>query len=355
MPLFLDRFRSDRKPSPPSGKLISRSMAGARETQHIGGFEAIVNVNWPETQELFNAARRCLDRIHSELNNPDILAHEPSNQDIASLLRYLAQKALDVTPHNTQQSIYAPSHQNSADITAAWLNAPASPWNPLCGIRSAVKAVPTSTTVGPGLSNSFPPLGCKPKNSTNHETHQPQPTLRPEPQNWNVLNSSALAQTQLLNHGTNSLTYQPTNAPHKNGRSSIALSNDTSQLDFPCTWSRESQKTSITTPPFHATPTRRSHQTVAAGVGPLSTSSKSLEDDCSYSVTHEQVGSSAVGPGNRRERSLTYAEAARSNPEQVQEIPVSPATTTGGKIPKNKFRCGLEGCNRTFEWEWKFK
>ncbi|RPB24687.1 hypothetical protein L211DRAFT_142793 [Terfezia boudieri ATCC MYA-4762] len=333
-------------------------MAGV---QQVGGFDAIINVNWPETQELFNAARRCLDRFHCELNNLDILAHEPSNQEISSLLHYLAQKALDIVPHNTQQSIYAPSLQNSADsLTAAWLYAPASPWNPLGGIRSAEKEAPGSTTVRPEFSNPFPPLGCNPRNSTKHETRQPQPTLRSEPQNLDVLNPSALAQTQPLHHGMNALTYQPTKAPRKKGRSSIAHSNDASQLDF--SWSRESQKTSITPQKFHGTPNKPS---VTAGLGPPSTSSKSLEDNCSHSVTQEQMGSSVVGPGALRERPLTstevrssHAEAAPCNPEQVQEIPesaVSPATTAGGNAQKKKFYCNFRDCNKTFEWEWKFK
>ncbi|KAF8455714.1 hypothetical protein BGX38DRAFT_143621 [Terfezia claveryi] len=323
-------------------------MAGA---QHVGGFDSIINVNWPETQELFNAARRCLDRFHRELNNLDIFTPEPSNQEISSLLHYLAQKALDIVPHNTQQSIYADS------LTAAWLYASASPWNPLGGIRSAEKADPGSTTVRPEFSNSFPPLECNPRNSS-HETRHPQPTLPAEPQNLEVLNPSALAQTQPLHHGTNALTYQPTNAPRKNGRCSIAHSNDASQLDFQ--WSRESQKTSITPPKFHGTPNRSS---VIAGVGPLSTSSKSLEDDCSHSVTQEQVSGSVVGPGARRERPLTstevgssHTEAAPCNPEQVQEIPksaVSPATTTGGNAQKKKFYCNFRGCNKSFDWEWK--
>ena len=338
-------------------------MAGARETQHSGGFNSIVNVNWPEAQELFSAARRCLGRFHSELNNLDEPTHEPSNQEIANLLHFLAQKALDGTPHNTQQGIYAPSHQNSADnLTTAWLCAPG-PWNPLLSSLGAEKTAPSSAAIGLGLSNSFPSHGNNPRNARNHETKlfpsisQPQPTLRAESQNSDVLNPSVLAQAQFLHHETNPLTYQPFSVPRKNGRSSVAHSNDTSQLEFP--WSHESQKTSITTPPFHG---RRSHQTVIAGVGPRSTSSKSLEDDCSRSVTHEQVGGSAVGPGTRRERPLTYAEvvschaeASRSNPEQVQEVPESPATTIGSNAQKNKYSCNFEGCDRTFEWEWKFK
>ena len=327
-------------------------MDGVQETQYVEGFDAIIN--WPETQELLSAARRCLGRFHnlSELNDLDVSTHEPSNQEISHLLHYLAQKALDVTPHNTQHSNYAPS-------TAAWLDAPG-PWNPLGGIRSlsTETTVPSSATVRPGLSNSFPSPRPNPRNATNHETQlfssisQPQPTLPAESKNLDVLNST-LAQAQFLHYGVNSLTYQPINAPAKNGCSSIACSNDTSQVDFP--WSRESQKTSITTPPFHSTPHRRSHQTVIA---PLSTSSKSLEDDCSPSLPHRQGGSSVVGSGSRRERPLTYAEAARSSAEQVPEIPepaASPATTIGSNIQKNKFSCDFEGCDKTFEWEWKFK
>ncbi|KAF8426231.1 hypothetical protein EV426DRAFT_704174 [Tirmania nivea] len=340
-------------------------MAGARETQHVWDFDAIIDVNWPETQELFTAARRCLGRFYCELNNLDVPTHEPSNQEISNLLHYLAQKALDHC--NMPQNIYAPSHQDNADSftsTTAWLYAPASPWNPLEGIRSlsAEKTVPSSATVRSRLSNSFPPPEGNSRNA-NHETQlfsQPQPALRAGSQTSDAMNSSALAQPHFLHKGINPLTYQSIKVPRKNARSSIAHSNDTSQLDFP--WSRESQKTSITTPPFHGTPNRRSHETVIAGVGRLSTSSKSLKDDCSHSVTYEHVGSSAVGPGTRQ---LTYAEvaschteAARSNPEQVQELTesaASPATTIGSNIQRNKFYCTFEGCDKTFDWEWKFK
>jgi len=319
-------------------------MAGEREAQHV---DAILN--WPETQELFDAARRCLRRFHSELNPLDVPTHEPS---ISDLLHYLAEKTLG---DNTQHSIYASSHQN----TTAWLYAPGSPWNHLHGGTRSLgveKTIPSSTTVGPGLSSSFPPLGSGPRNAANNETQLfpsiplPQPA---ESQDLDTL-SSALAKThgQFFQHGTNSLTYPSTNVPRKNGRSSIAYSNDTSQVDL--AWSHESLKTSITIPPFQGTPNKPSHQAVIAGAGPLSVSSKSLEDNCSNSVTHEQVASSALGPGTHR---LTYAEAARSNPGQVQEMSesaVSPATTICSNLQKTKFHCSYEGCDKTFEWEWKF-